>query len=65
MSGISIDARTNANAIVIILDLILAKAYAARTQIIVLTQVGYSNQYYFSSCFKKKMGVTPSAYRES
>lgn len=27
-------------------------------------QVGYSNQYYFSSCFKKKMGVTPSMYRE-
>lgn len=27
-------------------------------------QVGYSNQYYFSSCFKKKMGVTPSTYRE-
>ena len=27
-------------------------------------QVGYSNQYYFSSCFKKKMGVTPTAYRE-
>lgn len=27
-------------------------------------QVGYSNQYYFSSVFKKKMGVTPSMYRE-
>lgn len=27
-------------------------------------QVGYSNQYYFSSCFKKKMNVTPSMYRD-
>lgn len=26
-------------------------------------KVGYSNQYYFSSCFKKKTGKTPSAYR--
>jgi two-component system response regulator YesN len=26
-------------------------------------KTGYSNQYYFSSCFKKKMGVTPSEYR--
>lgn len=26
---------------------------------------GYANQYYFSTSFKKKMGVTPSAYRES
>lgn len=26
--------------------------------------VGYANQYYFSSCFKKKIGMTPSAYRE-
>ena len=25
--------------------------------------VGYSNQYYFSSCFKKLVGVNPSAYR--
>ena len=25
---------------------------------------GYSNQYYFSTSFKKKMGITPSAYRE-
>ena len=25
--------------------------------------VGYSNQYYFSSCFKKIVGVNPSAYR--
>ena len=32
---------------------------------IISSQVGYSNQYYFSSCFKKKMGMTPSAYRES
>ena len=24
---------------------------------------GYSNQYYFSSCFKKKTGKTPSSYR--
>lgn len=31
---------------------------------VISTQVGYSNQYYFSSCFKKKTGVTPSAYRE-
>lgn len=27
-------------------------------------QVGYSNQYYFSSVFKKKMGITPTMYRE-
>lgn len=27
------------------------------------TQCGYSNQYYFSSSFKKKMGMSPSAYR--
>lgn len=27
-------------------------------------RVGYANQYYFSSCFKKKIGMTPSAYRE-
>lgn len=27
-------------------------------------QVGYANQYYFSSVFKKKMGMTPSTYRE-
>lgn len=26
-------------------------------------RVGYTNQYYFSSCFKKKMGMTPSVYR--
>lgn len=26
--------------------------------------VGYANQYYFSSCFKKVTGETPSAYRE-
>jgi two-component system response regulator YesN len=26
---------------------------------------GYANQYYFSTSFKKKMGITPSAYRES
>ena len=32
---------------------------------VISTQVGYSNQYYFSSCFKKKMGVTPSAYRDT
>ncbi len=25
--------------------------------------VGYSNQYYFSSCFKKIVGVNPSAYK--
>lgn len=31
---------------------------------VISTQVGYSNQYYFSSCFKKKTGMTPSAYRE-
>ncbi len=28
-------------------------------------KVGYTNQYYFSSCFKKKMGITPSEYRRS
>lgn len=27
-------------------------------------QVGYSNQYYFSSVFKKKMGMTPGMYRD-
>lgn len=26
---------------------------------------GYANQYYFSTAFKKKMGISPSAYRES
>jgi two-component system response regulator YesN len=31
---------------------------------IISMQVGYANQYYFSSCFKKKTGMTPSAYRE-
>lgn len=30
----------------------------------VSAKVGYSNQYYFSSCFKKKFGITPSVYRE-
>ena len=29
------------------------------------SRVGYANQYYFSSCFKKKMGMSPSAYRET
>ncbi|MDL2229479.1 response regulator [Treponema sp. OttesenSCG-928-L16] len=28
-------------------------------------RVGYANQYYFSSCFKKKTGETPSAFRNS
>lgn len=27
------------------------------------SQVGYTNQYYFSSCFKKQTGMTPSQYR--
>ncbi len=27
-------------------------------------KTGYSNQYYFSSCFKKKTGTTPSVYRD-
>ena len=27
-------------------------------------RIGYTNQYYFSSCFKKKTGMTPSIYRE-
>lgn len=27
-------------------------------------KTGYTNQYYFSSCFKKKIGKTPSIYRE-
>ena len=26
--------------------------------------IGYSNQFYFSSCFKKITGITPSIYRE-
>lgn len=26
---------------------------------------GYTNQYYFSTSFKKKMGISPSAFRES
>lgn len=26
-------------------------------------KIGYTNQYYFSSCFKKKMKITPSEYR--
>lgn len=26
---------------------------------------GYANQYYFSTSFKKKMGISPSVYRES
>ncbi len=26
-------------------------------------KIGYTNQYYFSSCFKKKIGQTPSGYR--
>ena len=26
---------------------------------------GYANQYYFSTSFKKKMNVTPSAYRDT
>ena len=26
-------------------------------------KIGYTNQYYFSSCFKKKMGQSPSEYR--
>lgn len=26
---------------------------------------GYANQYYFSTSFKKKMGISPSGYRES
>ena len=25
---------------------------------------GYANQYYFSNSFKKKLGISPSAYRE-
>lgn len=28
-------------------------------------QCGFSNQYYFSSCFKKRMGCSPSQYRMS
>lgn len=27
-------------------------------------KVGFKNQYYFSACFKKKTGKTPSRYRE-
>ena len=25
---------------------------------------GYTNQYYFSNSFKKKLGISPSVYRE-
>lgn len=32
---------------------------------VISEEVGYSNQYYFSSSFKKKTGQTPSAYRET
>ncbi|QQO09843.1 response regulator transcription factor [Breznakiella homolactica] len=28
-------------------------------------RVGYSNQYYFSACFKKHTGITPSAFRSA
>lgn len=28
-------------------------------------KVGYTNQYYFSSCFKKRTGMTPTVYRET
>jgi two-component system response regulator YesN len=28
-------------------------------------KIGYSNQYYFSACFKKRTGVTPSDYRST
>lgn len=29
------------------------------------SRCGYANQYYFSNSFKKKLGISPSAYRES
>lgn len=29
------------------------------------TKCGYTNQYYFSNSFKKKLGMSPSAYREA
>ena len=28
------------------------------------TKCGYANQYYFSNSFKKKLGISPSKYRE-
>ena len=28
------------------------------------TRCGYTNQYYFSNSFKKKLGISPSVYRE-
>lgn len=30
---------------------------------VISEKIGYTNQYYFSSCFKKKLGMTPSEYR--
>jgi two-component system response regulator YesN len=30
---------------------------------VISEKVGYTNQYYFSYCFKKKLGMTPSEYR--
>ena len=28
------------------------------------SKCGYANQYYFSNSFKKKLGISPSSYRE-
>ncbi len=55
-------------------DLIISRRISAACQYLSATNMtlkeislkcGYANQYYFSTSFKKKMGVSPSAYRES
>ena len=32
---------------------------------VVAEKTGFSNQYYFSACFKKITGMTPESYRSS
>jgi two-component system response regulator YesN len=43
-------------------QLLLQSAFPLK---IISEKIGYTNQYYFSSCFKKKIGMTPSEYRSS